>query len=77
MTKANRRLITFLDIQIEYVPFHDLLEKAAMPGTLKDKVVILGYDGERIDRFETPAGKVKAHRLFVYGLDALYRKAKP
>ena len=64
-------------------PRHDTLKSldfnSLMNGTppreeLHDKVVILGYDGERIPRLPTPIGPVKAHRVFCYSLFDLYRQ---
>lgn len=59
---------------IDYIPFHDLLAGRVDPRKLAGKVVILAYDGDKIHSLETPIGKVKAHRIFILALEALYRK---
>ncbi len=57
---------------LAYVALLDLLRGTTPRGTLQDKVVILAYDGEQMQTFDTPIGKVKAHRLFYYELCSLY-----
>lgn len=57
---------------LDYVPFLDVLREAPAVARLKDKVVIVGYDGTGMHSFDTPAGKIKAHRLFYYQLCILY-----
>src|SRR5882724_6800778 len=52
--------------KLRYVPLLDLLNGKAGPDALKDKVVILAYDGKQMQTIDTPIGRVKAHRLFYY-----------
>lgn len=61
---------------LKYIPFHTLLDGTVPVGTLRGKVVILGYDGPGIHSFETPIGKIKAHRLFVYALQGIYEQSQ-
>ena len=42
--------------------------------TFKDKVVILGCDGNKIHKLHTPIGELKAHRVFCYGLFDMHTK---
>ena len=48
-----------------YIPFHDVLEKNNWHHAVRNKVVILAYDGPNIHRVKTPLGPMGAHRLFV------------
>jgi hypothetical protein len=48
---------------LDYIPFLDVLRGARSVTRLKEKVVIIGYDGPGMHSFDTPAGKIKAHRL--------------
>jgi CHASE2 domain-containing sensor protein len=61
---------------IDYVPFMEIVRGAPSVARLKDKVVIIGYDGSGMHSFDTPAGKIKAHRLFYYQLCILYDQLK-
>lgn len=58
--------------KLQYVPLLDLLSGKTASDALKDKVVIIAYDGKQMQTTDTPIGKVKAHRLFYYQLCALY-----
>ncbi|MBU6400980.1 MAG: hypothetical protein KGS61_11720 [Verrucomicrobia bacterium] len=59
---------------LEYIGFDALLDGKLDAKTFHDKVVILGYDGNRMQKLPTPMGEIKAHRLFCYGLFDLYRR---
>jgi hypothetical protein len=63
--------------RLDYVPLLDVLRGAPSVSRLKDKVVILGSDGPGMHSFDTPAGKIKVHRLFYYELCALYDLLAP
>jgi CHASE2 domain-containing sensor protein len=56
------------DRSISTLPFNDLFDGKLSPATLKNKVVIIGYDGTNIPRI----GGVGIHRLFVQYLRAIY-----
>ena len=56
------------DRAISTLPFNDLFDGKLRPVELKDKVIILGYDGADTPR----VGGVGIHRLFVQMLRALY-----
>lgn len=51
-----------------------LMKGAVSPAALKNKVVILAYDGPSIQQFATPRGSIGAHRLFITILKAMYDK---
>lgn len=51
-----------------------LLNGKMESGRLKDRVVILGYDGAKIHTVPTPLGRIRAHRLFYYGLVSIMRR---
>jgi len=52
----------------------DLLTDKISQKNLKNKIVILGYDGRKIHSLDTPIGKIKAHRIFCYGLFSLHQQ---
>jgi len=62
--------------ELDYTPFHDVLDGKVKLHFFENKVVILGYDGTKIHSINTSSGKIKAHRFFCYGLASLYRRVK-
>ena len=62
--------------ELEYTPFHDLLDGKVKLNFFENKVVILGYDGTKIHSINTSSGEIKAHRFFCYGLASLHRRVK-
>jgi CHASE2 domain-containing sensor protein len=54
--------------------FLDVLNGKTDAAAFKDRVVILGYDGAKMEENVTPIGKVKGHRLFCYQLFSLYHE---
>jgi CHASE2 domain-containing sensor protein len=54
--------------------FLDLINGKIDGAVFKDRVVIVGYDGAKMEENETPIGKVKGHRLFCYQLFSLYEE---
>lgn len=65
----NRISVQFApDRPIATLPFNDLFDGKLSPTKLKNKVVIIGYDGTSIPRI----GGVGIHRLFVQNLRAFY-----
>ena len=60
---------------LKYIPFVDLLDGKAQ-SELKDRVVVIGWDGEAFQPIETPMGRVKPHRVFVYALMSLYEQIR-
>ena len=57
------------------LPLDDFVGR--VPAELKDRVVIVGYDGARMETNKTRIGAVKGHRLFCYQLFSLYRELTP
>ena len=62
--------------ELDYTPFHDVVDGKLKSNSFENKVVILGYDGTKIHSVNTSLGKIKAHRFFCYGLASLYRRVK-
>ena len=62
--------------ELDYTPFHDVVDGKVKLKCFENKVVILGYDGTKIHSINTSSGKIKAHRFFCYGLASLYRRVK-
>jgi CHASE2 domain-containing sensor protein len=54
--------------------FLDLINGKIDGAEFRDRVVILGYDGAKMEENVTPMGKVKGHRLFCYQLFSLYEE---
>lgn len=65
----NQIRLTRLDArEPPYVSFSLLLEGKVDAQRIRDKVVVIGYDGSKMHALTTPAGLIKAHRLFYAGL---------
>jgi CHASE2 domain-containing sensor protein len=62
---------------LEAYSFNDLINHKIAPERLADRVVILGYDGAKMETNKTTIGMVKGHRLFCYQLFSLYRELQP
>ena len=82
INKRNIQLTEYSEITVElptvdhlqYISFVDLIEGKVQKKDVANKVIILGYDGEKIHSFDTKIGKIKAHRMFYYGLIGAYKK---
>lgn len=59
---------------LKYIPFHAVLDGSAPMKALEGKVVIIGYNGSHIHTFDSPAGKLGAHQVFVYALRSTYQQ---
>jgi len=55
-----------------YIPFHRFLSGDVSPDAIRDKVVIIGYDGPKIHSIATPRGPLRAHRFFIYILQSIW-----
>jgi len=60
--------------KLGYIKFHDLLSGKVESKAVQGKVVIVGYDGPKIQLIQSPLGPIKAHRYFIYGLQDLCRR---
>jgi hypothetical protein len=60
--------------ELDYLSLIDVLNKKADQNKIKNRIIILGYDGNNIERFNTKIGKLKAQRLFYYTLIDLINK---
>jgi len=58
---------------LPHISFADFIDDSARP-EVKDRIVILGYDSDRIESVDTPMGKIHLHRAFVYALMSMYRR---
>ena len=63
--------------ELAYVPFDAFLTGTIPPSLVKDKVIILGYDGAKIHSLPTAIGPIRAHRVFIYDLKNAYEQIKP
>lgn len=55
----------------------DLLEGRVTRPQIEGKVVVLGYDGEKMEKMATPAGSMRAHRWVLISLIAVWEASKP
>ena len=81
LTNDNQISLKLASVALpDYVPFTALLEgkinSAQLQEKFRDKVVVIGYDGEKMHFLTTNAGIVKAHRLFYLALLDVYRQLK-
>jgi hypothetical protein len=58
---------------LTYIPFYDVLENDEWFDQVKDKLVILGYDGSKMPTIETELGAISAHRLYINVLRELFQ----
>jgi CHASE2 domain-containing sensor protein len=63
--------------ELNYIPFHNFIAGKTPAKDLAGKVVIIGYDGEKIPVVQTPVGPVRAHRLFVRQLRTVWDRIEP
>ena len=81
LTEDNQVVLKLSSVVLpDYVSFTALLDgkinSAQLQEKFRDKVVVIGYDGEKMHFLTTNAGLVKAHRLFYLGLLDVYRQLK-
>ena len=60
---------------LPFISFCDFVGPIPHP-EVKNKVVILAYDSERFAAIDTPLGKVRPHRAFVFALMSIYGRFK-
>ena len=61
---------------LAYIPFHQFLEGDIPASQIKGRIVIIGYDGPKMQSFSTTIGQVRGHRLFVYALQSIYEQVR-
>lgn len=57
--------------------FNSLLDGSIPPSALRNRVVVIGYDGSSIPQVSSPVGTMGAHRLFVLMLKGFYESMAP
>jgi hypothetical protein len=63
--------------KLDYASFTDVLEaSSATMSRFRGKVVVIAYDGAKMEMIQTSAGPIKAHRLFYMGLLDVWRQLK-
>jgi hypothetical protein len=68
----NQVVAKFNGVQLKQsISFEAVLDGSAKR-ELNEKIVILAYDGPRIDKYETALGRMGAHRYFVNILRSIY-----
>jgi CHASE2 domain-containing sensor protein len=63
--------------ELESYSLVDLLRGKIPKEKIEGRIVIIGYDGEKMDFLNTPAGKMRGHRWFATSLVALWSSGKP
>ena len=81
LTEDNQVVLKLSSVALpDYVSFTALLggkiNSAQLQEKFRDKVVVIGYDGEKMHFLTTNASIVKAHRLFYLALLDVYRQLK-
>ena len=61
---------------LAYISLCDVLNSTIEEKIIKNKIVIIGYDGSNSETLTISAGEVNKHRVFVYGLFDMYIKLK-
>jgi CHASE2 domain len=65
--------------KLDYTSFSDVLESkegSTAMSRFRGKVVVIAYDGAKMEMIQTSAGPIKAHRLFYMGLLDVWRQLK-
>ena len=61
---------------LEYVTLNSFISGKVKEDKVKGKIIIIGYDDDKIDKISTPIGSIRSHRVFIYGLSFLYEMLK-
>lgn len=59
---------------LDYISLCDVLNNEINKAIFDDKIIIIGFDGNDFDTFDISTGKVKKHRVFIYGLYDMYNQ---
>lgn len=54
-----------------YISLIDFLGRLPVP-SVKDRIVIVGFDADRFPPLDTPIGPLRPHRIFYYALRSIY-----
>jgi CHASE2 domain-containing sensor protein len=57
--------------RVEVISLIDVLDGKIDRARFAGKVVVFGYEGAKSDMFDTPAGRLSAHRAFLTNLLAI------
>ncbi|MEK6796449.1 MAG: CHASE2 domain-containing protein [Spirochaetota bacterium] len=61
---------------LDALSFVSILSNTFPASRIRDRIVIICYDGEKIGRVNTPVGLITVHRLFYYGMASLYEQIR-
>ncbi len=77
LTEDNQLALKITSVNLPAaLPFTALLDGKFDKSLFRDKVVVIAYDGAKMNFLKTKAGVVKAHRLFYLGLLDVWRQLK-
>lgn len=78
LDSLNRVTVTLRhEKSLAFFDFNSLLDGSIPPSALRNRVVLIGYDGPNIPHLGSPVGTVGAHRLFVLMLRRFYESMAP
>lgn len=63
--------------ELSYISLIDLINDKIDKEQIKNKIVIIGYDGIQSETQNISTGKVNTHRVFIYGLIDMYNQLAP
>jgi CHASE2 domain-containing sensor protein len=61
---------------LKFISLCDVLNNTVDSKDIENKIVIIGYDGNNSETLTITTGKVKKHRVFIYGLFDMYNQLK-
>ena len=59
---------------LKYISLCDVLNNEVDMKIFENKIVIIGWDGSKMDTFNISTGTVNKHRVFIYGLYDMYNQ---
>lgn len=78
LDSSNRVMVTLRqEMPLSSFDFINLLDGSIPPSALRNRVVVIGYDGPSIPQVSSPIGTMGAHRLFVHMLKGFYESMTP
>ena len=77
LDKSNQLKVVVGKEPVVVLSLLDLLEGRVTRKQIEGKVVVLGYDGDKMDKMTTPAGSMRAHRWVLTSLTALWEAGRP
>jgi CHASE2 domain-containing sensor protein len=77
LDSSNQVTVTLPQGTLSYFDFNSLLDGSIAQSALRDRVVVIGYDGQSVPQMSSPIGTMGIHRLFAYMLKGFYEHLTP